>query len=193
MHPWYHPSLSGAYGCAHRRQARTIMSAASSVNTAAANHAEGRHRGERSRPVGNSRRMNPNPAIGIAQAQFWNHAAARATGSDPGAATVPRCPYRQQKKARPSVRPAPRKIQPVLFPGRLEASTKPTAGTAMNVTSSKTEEKSQPLSGTRCRPAYDSTIPPAISATDTAAAHPATHGAVRALIRNPCRRPKPQA
>jgi hypothetical protein len=129
--------------------------------------------------------MNANPAAGIAQAQFTNHAAARAAASDPGAATSPRCPYRKQKKPSPSTRPPPRKIQPTLFPGRLEARTKPTAGTAMKETSSKTEEKSQPLAGTRCRSAQDSATPPASSTTDTAATQPVTHRSIRTIIRAP--------
>src|SRR5271154_1001871 len=149
--PGYHPSLSAVNGSAHTWQARTTMAAASSVNTVATNHAAGRHRREYSRPVGNSRSMNANPVIGITETQFTNHAAARAAGSDPGAATSPLRPYRSQKKPRPSTRPAPRKIQPTLFPGRLDVRTKPTAGTAMNVASSKTLEKSQRLRGPMCR------------------------------------------
>jgi hypothetical protein len=63
--------------------------------------------------------MNASPAIGIAQAQFTNHAAARAAGSDPGAATSPRCRYRQQRtqsvhQARPQEDPA----DPAAGPGR---------------------------------------------------------------------------
>src|ERR1700683_3168297 len=146
--PGYHPSLSAVNGSAQTWRARTTSAAVYSVNAAATNHAAGRHRRELSRPAGNSRSMKASPAAGIVvKAEFANHAAARAPGSDPGAATSPPRPYRSQKKPRPSTRPAPRKIQPILFPGRLDARTKPTAGTAMNVASSKTSEKSQRLSG----------------------------------------------
>ena len=65
------------------------MAAASSVNAVATNHAADSHRREYSRPVGNSRSMNANPVIGITETQFTNHAAARAPGSEPGAATSP--------------------------------------------------------------------------------------------------------
>jgi hypothetical protein len=181
--PGYHPAPGAAYGSAHRREARATWAAAYSVHTAATNHAAGRHRRERSRPSGNSRSVNASAAGGIAQAQFRNHAAARAAGSDPGAATSPRCPYRSQKKPRPSTRPAPSKIQPTLFPGRRDARTKPTAGMAMNEASSKTEEKSQPLTGTRCRSAYANAMPTASSATDTAATQPVTQRRIRAVIR----------
>src|SRR3984957_10778367 len=134
--PGYHPLLSAVNGSAHTRQARATWAATSSVNAAATNHAGGRQRRERSRPSGNSRSMKANPAAGIVvQAEFANHAAPRAPGSDPGVATSPPRPYRSQKKARPSTRPAPRKIQPTRFSGRLDTRTKPTAGTAMNVTS----------------------------------------------------------
>jgi hypothetical protein len=95
--PQYHSALGAVYGSAHTRQACATVAATSSANTAATNHAAtnhaaGRHRRERSCPVGNSRSMNANPAAGTCQAQFANHAAARAAGSDPGAATSPRCP-----------------------------------------------------------------------------------------------------
>jgi len=55
-------------GSAHTRLARATSAAASSVNTAATNHAAGRHRREDSRPVGNGRSMNASPAAGITQA-----------------------------------------------------------------------------------------------------------------------------
>src|SRR5689334_3618510 len=181
--PGYHPSPGAVNGSAHMRQARATWAAASSVNTAATNHGAGRHRREASRPVGNSRSVNASPAAGICQAQFTNHAAGLAPGSDPGAAISPRCPYRWQNKPRPSTRPEPRIIQPILFPGRLDVRTNPTAGMAMNVASSKTEEKSQPLAGTRCRSRYDSAIAPASSATDTDATQPVAHGRARTVVR----------
>src|SRR5579859_1997267 len=150
--PGYHPLLSGVNGSVQTWQARTTAAAVYSVNAAATNHAAGRHRRERSRPVGNSKRMKADAAVGIVvQAQFDSHAAARAPGSDPGAATSPPRPYRSQKKPRPSTRLAPRTIQPTLFSGRLEARTKPTTGNAMNAASSNTSEKSQRLRGPMCR------------------------------------------
>jgi hypothetical protein len=124
--PGYHPLLSAVNGSAQTWQARATSAAAYSVNAAAANHATGRHRREISRPSGNSRSMKASPAAGIVvQAQFAYHAAARAAGSDPGAATSPPRPYRSQKKPRPSARPTPRKIQPTLFPGRLDVNMNP--------------------------------------------------------------------
>ena len=150
--PGYHPLLSAVNGSAQTWQARATSAAAYSVNAAAANHATGRHRREISRPSGNSRSMKASPAAGIVvQAQFAYHAAARAAGSDPGAATSPPRPYRSQKKPRPSARPTPRKIQPTLFPGRLDVNMNPTTGTAMNVASSNTSEKSQRLRDPMCR------------------------------------------
>src|SRR5579872_1467469 len=151
--PGYHPLLSAVNGSAHTWQARTTAAAVYSVNAAATNHAAGRHRRERSRPVGNSKRMKASAAAGIVvQAEFASHAAARAPGSDPpGAAISPPRPYRSPKKPRPSTRLAPRTIQPTLFSGRLEARTKPTTGNAMNAASSNTSEKSQRLSGPMCR------------------------------------------
>ena len=62
---------------------------------------------------------------------------------------------------------------------------KPTAGMAMNVTSSKTLEKSQPLVGTRCRSTYDSATPPASSPTDTPATQQVAHRRIRTVIRAP--------
>jgi len=124
--PGYHPLLSAVNGSAQTWQARATSAAAYSVNAAAANHSTGRHRREISRPSGNSRSMKASPAAGIVvQAQFAYHAAARAAGSDPGAATSPPRPYRSQKKPRPSARPTPRKIQPTLFPGRLDVNMNP--------------------------------------------------------------------
>src|ERR1700722_11067857 len=184
--PGYHPLLSAVNGSAQTRQARAISAAASSVNAAATNHAAGRPRPERSRPVGNSRSMPASPAAGIVvQAQFANHAAARAAGSDPGAAISPPRPYRSQKKPRGRARPAPRKIQPTLFPGRLDVSMNPTTGTATNVASSNTLEKSQRLRDPMCRPAYDRAIPATSSVTDTAATAPVAHRRIRAVTAAP--------
>src|SRR3984885_8961565 len=182
--PGYHPLLSAANGSAQTWQARATSAAAYSVNAAATNHAAGRHRRERSRPSGNSRRMKANPAAGIVvQAEFANHAATRAAGSDPGAATSPPRPYRSQKKPRPTTRPVPRKIQPTLFPGRRDVKMNPTTGTAMNVASSNTSEKFQRLRDPMCRSTYDSAIPAASSAPDTAATQPVARRRIRAVIR----------
>ena len=126
------------------------------------------------------------PAAGIVvQAQFANHAAVRAAGSDPGAATSPPRPNRSQKKPRPSARPAPRKIQPTLFPGRLDVNMNPTTGTATNVASSNTLEKSQRLRDPMCRSTYDTTIPATSSATDTAATQPVAQRRIRAVTAAP--------
>ena len=184
--PGYQPLLSGVNGSVQTWQARATSAAASSVNAAATNHAAGRHRREYSRPSGNSRSMKASPAAGIVvQAQFANHAATRAAGSDPGAATSPPRPYRSQKKPRPTTRPAPRKIQPTLFPGRFDVKMNPTTGTATNVASSNTSEKSQRLRGPMCRSAYDSAIPATSSATDTAATQPVAHRRIRTVISAP--------
>ena len=184
--PGYHPLLRAVNGSAQTWQARATPAAAYSVNAAATNHAAGRHRRERSRPSGNSRNMKANPAAGIVvQAEFANQAAARAAGSDPGAATSPPRPYLSQKKPRPSTRPAPRKIQPTLFRGRLDVKMNPTTGTAMNVASSNTLEKFQRLRDPMCRSIYDSAIPAASSAPDTAATQPVAHRRIRAVIRAP--------
>src|ERR1700722_6718959 len=171
--PGYHPLLSAVYGSAQMWQARATEAAVYSVNAAATNQAAGRHRRERSRPAGNSRSMKVSPAAGIVvRAEFANHAAARAAGSDPGAATSPPRPYRSQKKPRPRARPVPRKIQPTRFPGRLDAKMNPTTGTAMNVASSNTSEKVQRLRDPMCRSAYDSAIPATSRTADTAATPP---------------------
>src|SRR5580700_10470033 len=184
--PGYHPSLSAVNGCAQTRQARPTSAAVNSVNAAATNHAAGRHRRELSRPAGNSRSMKVSPAAGIVvKAEFANHAAARAAGSDPGAATSPPRPYRSQKKPRPRARPVPRKIQPTRFPGRLEVNMKLTTGTAMNVASSNTSEKSQRLRDPMRRSTYDSAIPATSSATDTAATQPVAQRRIRAVIGAP--------
>ena len=67
--------------------------------------------------------MKVSAATSITETQFTNHAAARAPGSAPEAASSPPREYRSQKKATPTTRPAPRVIQPILFPGRLDART----------------------------------------------------------------------
>ena len=94
---------------------------------------------------------------------------------------------RVREATRPSPSPATRNSQPIRFSGRLEARTKPVIGTATFTTCPETSETVQlvRLAGTRCRFTYASTSPAPISATDPAALHPATHRAVRALIRIP--------
>jgi len=96
-------------------------------------------------------------------------------------------PWARAKLLSPSPRPATTNTQPTRFAGRREASTKPTTGTARFGTLSKTSAKFQPVSseGTRCRSAYANTNAPAISATDTAAAEPATQRVVCTLIPSP--------
>src|SRR5580704_971387 len=184
--PGYHPLLSAVNGSAQTCQARATSAAVYSVNAAATNHAAGRHRREYSRPSGNSRSMKVSPAAGIVvRAEFANHAAARAAGSDPGAATSPPRPYRSQKKPRPSTRPVPRKIQPTLFAGRLDVNMKLTTGTAMNVASSNTSEKSQRLRDPMCRSVYDSAIPDTSRTADTAATQPVAGRRIRNVIRPP--------
>ena len=108
----------------------------------------------------------------------------RPAGKDSGTATSARCPYWSAKLLSPSVRPAASASQPIRFCGRREARTKPITGMAMFTTSPKTSETSQlvMLAGTRCRSTYARIKPPTISASDPAAAHPATRRAVRALI-----------
>lgn len=64
---------------------------------------------------------------------------------------------------------------------------KPTTGTATNVASSNTFEKSQRLRDPMCRPTYDSAIPATSSPPDTAATQPAAHRRIRAVIGAPRR------
>jgi len=94
------------------------------------------------------------------------------------------------EKPRPTTRPVARKIQPTLFPGRLDVNMNPTTGTAMNVASSNTSEKSQRLRVPMCRSTYDSAIPPTSSTTDTAATQPVVQRRIRIVIRAPWREPR---
>jgi hypothetical protein len=57
------------------------------VNAPPTNHAAGRHRRERSCPVGKSRNRKASMASGITQIQLASQAASWPAGQDPGAAT----------------------------------------------------------------------------------------------------------
>src|SRR5215469_13280934 len=140
-------------GSRQTRNASTTWSAAASVNAPATNHVASCHGRERGRPVGKSTSTSANMANGTTQIQLASHTAARPAGRDPGATTRARSPYSAEKLFSPSARPAARKSQPIRFPGRREARTKPTTGTARYVTCPRTPEKSQPdrSAGTRCR------------------------------------------
>jgi len=64
-----------------------------SANAPLTNHAAGRHRRERRRPVGNSSKTNASMAMGMTQIQLDSQAATRPPGQDPGAATSACCAY----------------------------------------------------------------------------------------------------
>jgi hypothetical protein len=74
-------------GSAQRRLAFTSKPTVVSANVPPTNHAAGRHRRERSCPVGKSRNTKASMAMGITQIQLASHMAARPVGQDPGAAT----------------------------------------------------------------------------------------------------------
>src|SRR5690348_9834716 len=78
---------AGPNGSDHVPAACTSKATPVKVNAPPTNHAAGRHRRERSRPVGKSKNTNASIAIGITQIQLDSQAAARAAGSDPGSAT----------------------------------------------------------------------------------------------------------
>ena len=156
----------------------------SSAYTAATNQAAGRQRRDGSSPAGNSRSTNAKAPAGTIQIQFTSHSAARAPGIGPGRAAIsPYHPYPLLKKPSPSSRPAARMIQPILFAGRRDASTKPTTGTATNVSSSKTSGKFQRPAVATCRPRYASGSPPNSSAIDSAATPPVAQRRARGVIR----------
>src|SRR5262245_37238346 len=170
-----------------KRAVYTARAAEVSVNAPPANHAAGSHRRERSRPVGKSRNTKASMAKAITQIQLDSQANARPAGKDPGA-TIRACsPYCCEKALSPSARPATRNSQPTRLAGRREARTKPVTGMARFTTSPKASEMFHLImsAGTRCRSTYAHASPPAISATDTPAAQPATHRAVRTLIAIP--------
>src|SRR6266516_118564 len=79
--------LAGPNGSAHAPVACTSKITPVTVNAPPTNHAAGRHRRERSRPVGKSKNTNASAAIGITQIQLDRHADVRPAGSDPGSAT----------------------------------------------------------------------------------------------------------
>src|SRR5580700_619573 len=181
-HPWLELN-----GCAHKLVAAISSQTATNPDTPPINHAAGRHRRERRYPVGKSSSKKASIVAGITEIQLESQASARPAGQDPGSATSACSAYWFEKPPRPSVSPANRNSQPIRFSGRLEASTKPITAAATFTTCPEMLETVQPvrLAGTRCRSTYASASPPPISATDPAAAHPATHRAVRALIRIP--------
>src|SRR5215475_6855452 len=182
--PGYHPWLCGANGSRHTRLARATKPRVSSAYTAATNQAAGRQRRDGSSPAGNSRSTNARAPAGTIQIQFTSHSAARAPGIGPGRAAIsPYHPYAWLKKPSPSSRPVASKIQPILFAGRRDASTKPTTGTAMNVSTSKTSGKFHRPAVATCRPRYASGSPPNSSAIDNAATPPVTQRRARGVIR----------
>ena len=95
--------------------------------------------------------------------------------------------YALAKPLRPIASPATRNSQPIRFSARRDARTNPATGTATFTSWLETLVTVQPvtLAGTSCRSTYDSTSPVTISATDTAAADPATRWAASPLSWNP--------
>ena len=180
--PGYQPWVCGADGSRHTRLARITIPTVCSASTAATNPAAGRQRRDGSTPDGNKSSTNAKAAAGIMKIQFTNQSAARAAGSGRGAIS-PYPPYPWLKKPRPSSRPVPRSIQPILFAGRRDASTKPTIGTATNVRSSKTSGKFHSPGVARRPPRYDNGSSPNSSRIDSAATPPVTQRRVRGLIR----------
>src|ERR1700730_6250470 len=81
-----------ANGCDQLRVALTSAPTMVSANAPPTNQAAGRHRRERSCPVGKSRNTNAITVIGITQVQLASQATTRPAGQDPGAATRARCP-----------------------------------------------------------------------------------------------------
>ena len=80
-----------ANGCPHSRVAPAITAAVLSAKTAPTNHAAGRHRRERSRPVGKSRNKKATMARGMGQIHVDTH---RANGPAEG-------PRRRDQRALP--------------------------------------------------------------------------------------------
>ena len=79
--------LAGPNGSCQMRVACTSKITPVNVNAPPTNHAAGRHRRERSRPVGKSKNTNASIATGITQIQLDSQANARPAGKDPGSAT----------------------------------------------------------------------------------------------------------
>ena len=104
-------------GFAHSRSAPAMSAAVLSAKTAPTNHAAGRHRPERSRPVGKSRNKKATRAREIDQIHVDTQRANGPAGQDPGAATSACCQYRSAKVRNPSVRLAASASQPIGFPG----------------------------------------------------------------------------
>src|ERR1700722_17402614 len=143
----------GVNGCVHNRLAATSVDTVARANAPPANHAAGRHRRERSRPVGKSKNKKPSAATATIQIQLDSQANTGPAGRERRAATNARSAYWSEKPLRPSASPATRNSQPIRFSGRLDARTKPVTGTAMFTTCPEMLETVQPvrLAGTNCR------------------------------------------
>src|SRR6266516_3597685 len=83
----FSPRLAGPNGSDHTPVACTSKTTPVKVNAPPTNHPAGRHRRERSRPVGKSKNTNASTAIGTTQIQLDSQANARPAGKDPGSAT----------------------------------------------------------------------------------------------------------
>jgi len=79
-------------GCDHSSVAVTSAAIPTRAKLPARNQATGRHRADRSCPVGKRRNRKLSAAKGITQTQLESHMAARPAGSDPGAALRARSP-----------------------------------------------------------------------------------------------------
>src|SRR5262245_40618570 len=119
------------------RVADAIANAVATAYAPAMSQAAGRHRGEGSRPVGNSNKKNANAGSVTSQIHTESQANARPAGNDPGAATRACSPYWALKLSSP--RFAARVSQPIGFSGRLDATTKPRTIPARIVTSVNTD------------------------------------------------------
>ena len=110
---------------AHSLLAAISVHSVASANAMPANLAAGRHRRERSSPVGNIKNKKPSMATAITHPQSDSQANTRPAGKDPGAATSACSAYEFEKPLRPSASPATRNRQPIRFSGRLDARDKP--------------------------------------------------------------------
>src|SRR5580693_1628549 len=139
--------------CAHNRVAVISVDTMAMANAPPANHAAGRHRRERSCPVGKSKNKKASTATAIIQIQLDSQPNTRPAGQDPRSATSACSAYGFEKPLRPSATPAARNSQPSGFCGRRAARTNPVTGTAMFTTCEEMLETVQlvRLAGTRCR------------------------------------------
>src|SRR5580704_5818727 len=147
------PGPDKANGSAHSVPAAITAHTAASADAPPANHAAGRHRRERSCPVGNSKNKKASAATAIIQIQLDSQANTWPAGKDPRCATSACSAYGFEKPLRPSASPATRNSQPIRFSGRRDARTNPVTGTAMLTTCPEMLETVQlaRLAGTRCR------------------------------------------